>query len=69
MATSINQDNFVKTALRLPADLHVRLHEAAQAHGTSLNSEIIMLLQQALDNTPERLLDQIEARLRKILKE
>lgn len=40
MATLNPQDDFLKTALRLPKDLHARLVESAAANGRSLNSEI-----------------------------
>lgn len=45
MATNIPQDEFQKTALRLPKDLHAALHEAASAAGRSYNAEIISRLQ------------------------
>lgn len=41
MATSIDQKNFVKTALRLPPELHAAAHEAAQNSGRSYNAELI----------------------------
>lgn len=47
MATSIDQTNFVKTALRLPPELHESLHAAAQSSGRSYNAQIIETLQQA----------------------
>ncbi len=40
MATLTPQDDFLKTALRLPKDLHGRLVDSAAANGRSLNSEI-----------------------------
>lgn len=45
MATNIPQDNFQKTALRLPKELHARLHEAATKTGRSYNAEIIARLE------------------------
>lgn len=45
MVTSVNQSDFVKTALRLPPDMHARLHEAAQESGRSYNAEIVARLQ------------------------
>ncbi|MGJ7533906.1 MULTISPECIES: Arc family DNA-binding protein [unclassified Variovorax] len=48
MATSY-QDDYMKTALRLPRDLHAKIQEAATASGKSLNSELIARLQHASD--------------------
>lgn len=45
MATNIPQDDFQKTALRLPKDLHARVHEAAAEGGRSYNAEIVARLQ------------------------
>lgn len=72
MATSLDQTDFIKTALRLPRELHARVQASAEARGASLNSEIIHLLQRALE-TPtveigERSLDAIEARVKHALK-
>lgn len=50
MATSINQDDFQKTALRLPKELHAQLHAAAQESGRSYNAEIIARLQSSFDD-------------------
>jgi hypothetical protein len=44
MATSY-QDDYMKTALRLPRDLHARIQEAATSAGRSLNAELIARLQ------------------------
>lgn len=48
MATSIDQSNFIKTALRLPPELHAKVHESAKASGRSYNAELISLLEKAL---------------------
>lgn len=45
MATSIKQADFVATALRMPKELHERLHAAAKASGRSYNSEMLHRLQ------------------------
>lgn len=45
MATNKPQDEFVKTALRLPKELHANLHQAAKANSRSYNSEIIARLE------------------------
>lgn len=44
MATSLNQDDYLKTALRLPRDLHAKIHEAAQQAERSMNAEIVARL-------------------------
>lgn len=48
MATSIDQKNFVKTALRLPPELHAAVHESAQKNGRSYNAELVELIQRSL---------------------
>ncbi|MGI4847557.1 MAG: Arc family DNA-binding protein [Janthinobacterium lividum] len=45
MATK--QDDFIKTALRLPRDLHSEVQESAEKNGRSMNAEIIARLEQA----------------------
>lgn len=44
MATSVDQKNFIKTALRLPPELHAAVHESAQKNGRSYNAELIALI-------------------------
>lgn len=44
-AAMANQDDFVKTALRLPRDLHAEIQAAAISTGRSMNAEIIGRLQ------------------------
>jgi hypothetical protein len=39
------QDNYIKTAFRLPRDLHGELTAVAESKGRSLNAEIIERLQ------------------------
>lgn len=39
-----NQDEYMKTALRLPRDLHAKLMDAAETTGKSLNAEMIARL-------------------------
>jgi len=38
------QDDYIKTALRLPPDLHAEIKSAAEYHGRSMNAEIIARL-------------------------
>mgnify|MGYP001551725533 CR=1 FL=1 len=65
MATSLDQSDFMKTALRLPRGMHARLLAAADAHGTSLNSFILLLLERGLERPlvglDEQALDDIRA--------
>ena len=70
MATSLDQSDFIKTALRLPRDLHARVLAAAESDGASLNTEIILLLRKALDGVEisEKSLDEIESRMKRALK-
>lgn len=49
MATNAPQDDWHKTGLRLPRELHVRLHEAAAASGRSYNGEIVARLEASLE--------------------
>ena len=48
MATSY-QDDYIKTALRLPRDLHSKIQGSATAAGRSLNSELIERLRQSFE--------------------
>lgn len=38
------QDDFIKTALRLPRELHAEIKSSADFHGRSMNAEIIARL-------------------------
>lgn len=49
MAQLSDQSDFLKTALRLPRDLHARIQQAAEASGRSMNAEIVARLQQSFD--------------------
>lgn len=53
MATRVKQENYVKTALRLPPELHASLHEAAEKSGRTYNAEIILRLQQTFEKAPK----------------
>lgn len=39
------QDDYIRTALRVPPDLHKQLHEAAAANNRTFNAEIVSRLQ------------------------
>lgn len=55
------QDNFVRTALRLPPELHKRVHEAAAACERTFNAELIARIEASfrLSDENEALTDQI----------
>jgi predicted DNA-binding protein len=72
MATSVDQTDFLKTALRLPRDLHMRLMALAQERGVSLNTQIVESLEKAIGEPPSVKLvaesrDEIVEHLRKAL--
>jgi predicted HicB family RNase H-like nuclease len=46
MATNMPQDDFQKTAIRIPQDLHALVHGAASSSGRSYNAELIMRISQ-----------------------
>lgn len=54
MATRIDQKNYVKTALRLPPELHERVHEMARKTGRSYNAQLVHLIEEALITEQER---------------
>ncbi|MDP9651691.1 Arc family DNA-binding protein [Paraburkholderia caledonica] len=45
------QDDYTKTALRLPRELHQKLLDAASARGHSLNTEMVYRLDRSFDPT------------------
>jgi plasmid stability protein len=47
------QDDFIKTALRLPRDLHAKLQDAAAKSGRSLNAEFIAALEAGTRDGPK----------------
>ena len=48
MATAQTQEDYAKTALRLPRDLHQAVHAAAKAEDRTFNGQIIAVLRAAL---------------------
>lgn len=48
MATRLDQKDFVKTALRLPPDLHESVHASAEKSGRSYNAELVHLVERGL---------------------
>lgn len=49
MATNRSQADYHKQGIRIPKDLHARIHEAAEESGRSYNSELIARLQSSFD--------------------
>jgi hypothetical protein len=45
----MSQDNFIRTALRVPPELHAALHKAADQAGRSFNAEIIERLKRSFE--------------------
>lgn len=43
------QDDYIRTALRVPPDLHAQLHEAAKVNNRTFNAEIVARLQASFD--------------------
>lgn len=41
------QDDYIRTALRVPPELHAQLHEAAKANNRTFNSEIVARLERS----------------------
>lgn len=39
------QDDYIRTALRVPPDLHAQIHEAAKRHNRTFNAEIVARLE------------------------
>jgi hypothetical protein len=73
MATSLDQSDHLKTALRLPRYLHAWLMEFAAEKGVSLNAAILLILDERRQTAPNmnltgEALDAIEARMRQALK-
>jgi hypothetical protein len=61
------QDDFVKTALRLPRELHAEIQAAALAAGRSMNAEIIGRLQ-TKDDAASLLLERLRTSEDELLK-
>lgn len=48
MATSQTQEDWVKTALRLPRDLHADVHVEAKRQDRTFNGQIVATLRQGI---------------------
>lgn len=44
------QDDYIRTALRVPPDLHAQIHEAAKANTRTFNAEIVARLQSSFSS-------------------
>lgn len=62
-----NQTNYIKTALRLPPDLHAEIHASAEHLGHSMNAEILARLRADQNARVSAELAEIKSTLRKIL--
>ncbi|MDD1789106.1 Arc family DNA-binding protein [Burkholderia gladioli] len=70
------QDDYTKTALRLPRDLHQKLMESASANGHSLNTEMIHRLARSFEEpiyggegAPMRTFEDVERRLQNLARQ
>jgi len=43
------QDNYIRTALRVPPDLHAHIHEAAKSSNRTFNAEIVARLARSFE--------------------
>jgi len=64
MATSTKQTDFVKTALRLPPELHEQVHAAAQNSGRTYNAELVHCIEKALNPGPDAVSVHLDPKLR-----
>lgn len=44
------QDDYIRTALRVPPGLHAQIHEAAKGNNRTFNAEIVARLQRTFEN-------------------
>ena len=45
------QDDYIRTALRVPPDLHAKIHESAKENNRTFNAEIVARLEQTFSGT------------------
>lgn len=50
---STTQADWAKTALRLPRDMHTKVHEEAKRNDRTFNGQIVAMLRQALQPKQE----------------
>lgn len=58
------QDDYIRTALRVPPDLHKEIHKAADKAGRSFNAEIIGRLIDSFESDPSLLRSSLERQTR-----
>lgn len=44
-----SQDDYIRTALRVPPELHARIHESAKASGRTFNAELVSRLEASFE--------------------
>lgn len=49
MANLTSQDDYIRTALRLPRDLHKEVQDSAEKNNRSMNAEIVARLQSSFE--------------------
>lgn len=62
------QDDFIRTALRVPPALHKALHESASTANRTFNAEIIARLQASFDTAPGEAADALRDQIRALEK-
>lgn len=63
------QDEYVRTALRLPPDLHEKVKSAARAAGHTMNAEIIARVADAEEHASFKLVLKQNDELKKLMRE
>jgi TRAP-type mannitol/chloroaromatic compound transport system substrate-binding protein len=63
------QDDYIRTAMRLPRDLHAEVRKAAKAAGHTMNAEIIARVAAAEDRPSLKDLMQQNAELKAMMRE
>ena len=48
MTTAQKQDDWAKTAIRLPRDVHTQVHEVARREDRSFNGQLVALIRDGL---------------------
>lgn len=50
MASKQTQEDWIKTALRLPRDLHKQVHDAAAAEDRTFNSQLVTFVREGVSS-------------------
>ena len=66
-AKKTTQSEHIKTALRLPPDLHTEIQDAALRNGRSMNAEILTRLKSSRIDEVLAELTEVKAMVRKVL--